>query len=116
MHQVFFERREAAFPAVGIVEGNEDIQPYFDANTDWRKSTADGENHYQYMAYSHVVQKFSLQIKINTPGSADYIKGQPGAHGSRLRKVLGMIRLIWVLCTQSFSAFQRENSRYTWLY
>jgi hypothetical protein len=33
------------------------------------------------------------------------VKGQLSAHSSRLRRVQGRIRPLWVLCMQSFPAF-----------
>jgi hypothetical protein len=36
------------------------------------------------------------------------IKGQPGEHSSRLRRVRGRVRALWVLCTQPFPAFLQE--------
>jgi hypothetical protein len=37
------------------------------------------------------------------------IKGQPGAHSSHLRRVRGRVRPLWVLCTQHFPTFLKED-------
>jgi hypothetical protein len=52
------------------------------------------------------VQKRSSDIDIVIVDSNK--KGQPGACSSRLRKVRGRARPLWVLCTQSFPAFLQE--------
>jgi hypothetical protein len=41
-------------------------------------------------------------------------KGQSSARSSRLCKVRGRVRPLWVLCTQPFSAFLQEAISMTW--
>jgi hypothetical protein len=43
-------------------------------------------------------------------------KGQPGARSSRLRRIWGRVRPLWVLCTQPFLAFLQEAISKTWTY
>jgi hypothetical protein len=42
------------------------------------------------------------------------LKGQPGARSSRLRRVRGRDRPLWVLCSHHFPAFLQEAVFRTW--
>jgi hypothetical protein len=39
---------------------------------------------------------------------ADYLKGQPGTRSTRLCRIQGRVRPLWMLCTQFFPAFLQD--------
>jgi hypothetical protein len=50
------------------------------------------------------LSNYSLHSEIVVIRTTNHIKGQLGAHSSRLRRVRGRVCPLWVLCMQPFPA------------